>query len=192
MTRPASYGPRPDGSPLDVPAVMERDRLQRLEDESVHIIREVAAQFRNPVMLYSIGKDSSVMLHLARKAFHPGRIPFPLLHVNHLEVPRDDLVRDRWPEMASSWVGHTNAEGWRRGINPFDQGRALNTDGLKTQALRPALNRGPLQTPAFEGRATRKPSRPRASSASATGTNRRTPRTAAPSCGTLQRAPAGG
>ncbi|MFL5240226.1 MAG: phosphoadenosine phosphosulfate reductase family protein, partial [Rhizomicrobium sp.] len=96
--------------------------LKRLEAESIHIIREVAAEFRNPVMLYSIGKDSSVMLHLAMKAFYPSKPPFPLLHVDttwkfrEMIQFRDQVSRDLGLELHV----HTNLEGLARGLNPFD------------------------------------------------------------------------
>ncbi len=122
----------------------EGDRLQQLEDESVHIIREVAAQFGKPVMLYSIGKDSSVMLHLARKAFHPAPIPFPLLHVDTTWKFREMIAfRDRMArQLGFELVVHTNAEGVAAQINPFDHGSLHYTDVMKTQALKQALEAG--------------------------------------------------
>jgi sulfate adenylyltransferase subunit 2 len=116
--------------------------LQRLEAEAIHIIREVAAEFQKPVMLYSIGKDSSVMLHLARKAFHPGRIPFPLLHVDTTWKFRDMIAfRDRMAaEIGFALLVHTNQDGVRQGINPFAHGSALYTDIMKTEALKQALD----------------------------------------------------
>ena len=119
-------------------------RLQQLEDESIHIMREVAAQFRNPVMLYSIGKDSSVMLHLARKAFHPGPLPFPLLHVDTTWKFREMIdFRDRMAdEVGFDLIVHTNPEGLAAGINPFDHGSQHYTDVMKTQALKQALDAG--------------------------------------------------
>jgi len=119
-------------------------RLQQLEDEGVHIIREVAAQFRNPVMLYSIGKDSSVMLHLARKAFWPGPVPFPLLHVDTTWKFREMIsFRDRMArEIGFDLVVHTNADGVAARINPFDHGSSHYTDVMKTQALKQALAAG--------------------------------------------------
>ncbi|MXY11202.1 MAG: sulfate adenylyltransferase subunit CysD [Acidimicrobiaceae bacterium] len=118
--------------------------MQRLEDESVHIIREVAAQFRKPVMLYSIGKDSSVMLHLARKAFHPGPIPFPLLHIDTTWKFSEMIAfRDRMAgEIGFDLIVHTNQDGLAAGINPFDHGSAHYTDVMKTQALKQALGAG--------------------------------------------------
>ena len=129
---------------LGAPGRQRGDRLQQLEDESVHIIREVAAQFRKPVMLYSIGKDSSVMLHLARKAFHPAPIPFPLLHVDTTWKFREMIAfRDRMARhIGFDLVVHTNAEGVEAQINPFDHGSLHYTDVMKTQALKQALDAG--------------------------------------------------
>ena len=116
--------------------------LERLEAESIHILREVAATAQNPVMMYSIGKDSSVMLHLARKAFFPGPLPFPLLHVDTRWKFREMIAfRD---EVAASpgirLVVHTNEEGIAAGINPFTSGSSVHTDVMKTQALKQALD----------------------------------------------------
>jgi sulfate adenylyltransferase subunit 2 len=115
--------------------------LQRLEAEGIHIIREVAAEAENPVMLYSIGKDSSVMLHLAMKAFHPGKPPFPLLHVDTTWKFREMYeFRDRMAaELGIELLVHTNQEGLARGINPFASGSQVHTDVMKTQALKQAL-----------------------------------------------------
>jgi sulfate adenylyltransferase subunit 2 len=115
--------------------------LERLEAESIHIIREVVAECERPVMLYSIGKDSSAMLHLALKAFHPGRPPFPLLHVDTTWKFRDMYAfRDRIAaEHGLELIVHVNEEGVRRGINPFDHGSAVHTDVMKTEALKQAL-----------------------------------------------------
>ena len=116
--------------------------LKQLEAESIHIIREVAAEFDNPVMLYSIGKDSAVMLHLARKAFYPGRLPFKLMHVDtgwkfkEMYEFRDRLVE----EYELDLIVHRNEDGIRQGINPFDHGSAKHTDIMKTQALKQALD----------------------------------------------------
>ncbi|HET8904211.1 MAG TPA: sulfate adenylyltransferase subunit CysD [Saccharospirillum sp.] len=116
--------------------------LKQLEAESIHIIREVAAEFDNPVMLYSIGKDSAVMLHLARKAFFPGRLPFKLMHVDtgwkfkEMYEFRDRLVK----EYELDLIVHRNEDGVRQGINPFDHGSAKHTDIMKTQALKQALD----------------------------------------------------
>ncbi len=117
--------------------------LQQLEAESIQIIREVAAEFDNPVMLYSIGKDSSVLLHLARKAFYPGKIPFPLLHVDTDWKFRDMITfRD---EAAKKYgfdlIVHKNPEGLAMGMNPFTFGSSTHTDVMKTQGLKQALNK---------------------------------------------------
>ena len=116
--------------------------LKALEAESIHIIREVAAEFDNPVMMYSIGKDSSVMLHLARKAFAPGKPPFPLMHVNttwkfkEMITFRDRIAKEAGMEL----ISHTNPEGLAANINPFDHGSSKYTDVMKTQALKQALD----------------------------------------------------
>jgi sulfate adenylyltransferase subunit 2 len=117
--------------------------LDRLEAEGIAIIREVAAQFRNPVMLYSIGKDSSVMLHLARKAFHPARLPFPLLHIDTTWKFRDMIAfRDRLArEPGIELRVHVNEDGLKQGITPFTRGSAVYTDVMKTAALRQALDK---------------------------------------------------
>jgi len=117
--------------------------LERLEAESIHIFREVASQAENPVMLYSIGKDSSVMLHLAKKAFYPGSPPFPLLHVDtrwKFKAMYDfrNLVA---AESGMELITHINSEGVEKDINPFDHGSMLHTDIMKTQALKQALDR---------------------------------------------------
>ncbi|ANF57311.1 sulfate adenylyltransferase subunit CysD [Halotalea alkalilenta] len=116
--------------------------LKQLEAESIHIIREVAAEFRNPVMLYSIGKDSSVMLHLARKAFYPGPPPFPLMHVDTTWKFREMIeFRDRMAaDSGMELIVHVNEEGRAAGINPFDHGSAKYTDVMKTQSLKQALS----------------------------------------------------
>jgi len=117
--------------------------LKQLEAESIHIIREVAAEFDNPVMLYSIGKDSAVMLHLALKAFAPGKLPFPLLHVDttwkfkEMINFRDQLAKDKGLDL----LVHINQEGVDMGIGPFTHGSAKHTDIMKTQALKQALNK---------------------------------------------------
>jgi len=117
--------------------------LEQLEAESIHILREVAAEFENPVMLYSIGKDSAVMLHLARKAFYPARPPFPLLHVDTTWKFREMILfRDRMAaECGFDLLVHVNEEGVRQGINPFIHGSAVHTDIMKTEALKQALNK---------------------------------------------------
>jgi sulfate adenylyltransferase subunit 2 len=117
--------------------------LKRLEAESIHIIREVAAEFRNPVMLYSIGKDSGVMLHLAMKAFYPSKPPFPLLHVDTTWKFRDMITfRDETAKrLGLHLIVHINEDGVRRGINPFDSGSSLHTQIMKTEALKQALDK---------------------------------------------------
>ncbi len=117
--------------------------LKRLEAESIGIIREVAAEFRNPVMLYSIGKDSGVMLHLAMKAFYPSKPPFPLLHVDTTWKFRDmirhrDGIAERY---GVKLLVHTNPEGIARGINPISSGSQLHTQVMKTEALKQALDK---------------------------------------------------
>ena len=117
--------------------------LKRLEAESIHIIREVAAEFQNPVMLYSIGKDSSVMLHLAMKAFYPAKPPFPLLHVDTTWKFREMIqFRDETAKrLGLKLLVHVNEDGLRRGINPFDSGSSLHTQVMKTEALKQALDK---------------------------------------------------
>ena len=116
--------------------------IQLLEAQSIHIIREVAAEFEKPVMLYSIGKDSSVLLHLARKAFYPGPLPFPLLHVDTTWKFRDMIAfRDRVARQHGlELIVHTNAQGARDGVTPFTCGSKKYTDIMKTQALLQALD----------------------------------------------------
>jgi len=117
--------------------------LKQLEAESIHIIREVAAEFDNPVMLYSIGKDSAVMLHLAMKAFAPGKLPFPLLHVDTTWKFKEMIkFRDTYvKELGLDLIVHTNQEGVELGVNPFTYGSSKHTDIMKTQALKQALNK---------------------------------------------------
>ncbi len=117
--------------------------LKQLEAESIYIIREVAAEFERPVMLYSVGKDSAVMLQLALKAFFPGKPPFPLLHVDttwkfrEMIEFRDRLVR----ELGLELIVHINEEGVRKGVNPFTYGSKKHTDIMKTESLKQALNK---------------------------------------------------
>ncbi len=117
--------------------------LQRLEAESIHIFREVVAEVERPVMLYSVGKDSSVMLHLARKAFHPARPPFPLLHVDttwkfrDMYAFRERMVRESGMEL----LVHQNPEATATGINPFTHGSAVHTDVWKTRGLVQAMEK---------------------------------------------------
>lgn len=117
--------------------------LKQLEAESIHIIREVAAEFDNPVMLYSIGKDSAVMLHLARKAFFPGKLPFPVMHVDtRWKFQEMYRFRDRMvEEMGLDLITHVNPDGVAQGINPFTHGSAKHTDVMKTEGLKRALDK---------------------------------------------------
>jgi len=117
--------------------------LKQLEAESIHIIREVAAEFQNPVMLYSIGKDSAVMLHLARKAFYPGKLPFPVLHVDTGWKFREmyEFRQKMVDEMDLDLLVHQNPEGLAQGVNPFTHGSAVHTDVMKTQGLKQALDK---------------------------------------------------
>lgn len=116
--------------------------LQRLEAESIFIMREVVAECENPVMLYSIGKDSSVMLHLAMKAFYPASLPFPVMHIDTTWKFREMIAfRDRIAaELGLKLIVHINPEGIERGINPFTHGSAIHTDVMKTQGLKQALD----------------------------------------------------
>jgi sulfate adenylyltransferase subunit 2 len=120
-----------------------RSHLARLEAESIFIMREVAAEFRNPVMLYSIGKDSSVMLHLAMKAFYPAKPPFPLMHVDttwkfrEMISFRDETAR----RLGLNLLVHINEDGVKRGINPFDSGSSIHTQVMKTESLKQALDK---------------------------------------------------
>jgi sulfate adenylyltransferase subunit 2 len=117
--------------------------MRYLEAESIEIFREVVATSRNPVMMYSVGKDSSVMLHLARKAFYPAPLPFPLLHIDTgwkfsaMYAHRDRVVR----ELGLKLIVHKNAEGLAAGVNPFSHGSSYHTDAMKTQALVQALDK---------------------------------------------------
>ena len=122
---------------------MSLSHLKALEAESIHIFREVAATCENPVLLYSIGKDSAVLLHLAMKAFAPSKPPFPVLHVDtkwkfrEMIEFRDMLAKD----LGLNLIVHTNEEGLRQGINPIDSGSRIHTDVMKTQALKQALDK---------------------------------------------------
>ncbi len=126
--------------------------LKQLESESIHIIREVAAEFDNPVMLFSLGKDSMVMLHLARKAFFPGKLPFPVLHVDttwkfqDMYTFRDMIVK----EYNLDFIRHVNEDGIKNNVNPFTVGSAKHTDIMKTVGLKQALDKNKFDA-AFGG-----------------------------------------
>ncbi len=117
--------------------------LDALEAEAIHIMREVVAEAENPVMLYSIGKDSSVMLHIARKAFHPGKIPFPIMHIDTMwkfsEMIdfRDNIAK----ELDLDMIVHINPEGKKMGMNPFEYGSSKHTDLMKTEGLKQAIDK---------------------------------------------------
>jgi len=139
---PAGTAPTPDPMSGDGRSVQPRlTHVQRLEAESIHIIREVVAECERPVMLYSIGKDSSVMLHLAVKAFYPARPPFPFLHVDttwkfrEMIAFRDEMARRHGLDL----IVHINPDGVEMGISPFVHGSAVHTDVMKTQGLKQAL-----------------------------------------------------
>ena len=129
---------------MATPAFARRlTHLEQLEAESIHIMREVVAECEKPVMLYSIGKDSAVMLHLALKAFHPGKLPFPLMHVDTTWKFRDMITfRDRMAaEKGFDLIVHINQDGVAKGVNPFTHGSALHTQIMKTDALKEALDK---------------------------------------------------
>ncbi len=136
--RSVAVTPKPD-----VLSAHAMTHLDRLEAESIHIMREVAAEAEKPVMLYSVGKDSAVMLHLAMKAFYPSKPPFPLMHVDttwkfkEMIAFRDETVKRLGLEL----IVHTNAEGVAQGINPFTHGSQIHTDVMKTQGLKQALDK---------------------------------------------------
>ena len=117
--------------------------LDALEAEAIHIMREVVAEAENPVMLYSVGKDSSVMLHLARKAFHPGKIPFPIMHIDTMWKFSEMIdFRDKTAEdLGVDLIVHINPEGKEMGMNPFIHGSSKHTDVMKTDGLKQALDK---------------------------------------------------
>ncbi|MGV6818403.1 MAG: sulfate adenylyltransferase subunit CysD [Thiotrichales bacterium] len=135
--------PIPEPSSQKQPQTGELTHLDRLEAESIHIMREVAAEAENPVMLYSVGKDSAVMLHLAMKAFYPSRLPFPVMHVDttwkfqEMISFRDQIVK----EMDLNLIVHINEDGVKQGIGPFTHGSQIHTDIMKTQSLKQALDK---------------------------------------------------
>src|SRR6202790_1001295 len=116
--------------------------LKRLEPESMEIMREVVAEFKNPVMLYSIGKDSSVMLHVAIKAFHPAPLPFPVMHVDTTWKFREMITfrNETARRLSLNLIVYVNQEGVARGINPFASGSSVHTHVMKTEALKAALD----------------------------------------------------
>ena len=134
---------RNDRNSNEMPDPQALSHLDRLEAESIHILREVASEFRNPVMMYSVGKDSSVLLHLLVKAFHPARPPIPLLHVDTTWKFREMIeFRDRRAaETGVELRVHTNPDGLAQGIGPMTHGATVHTDVMKTQALKQALDR---------------------------------------------------
>ncbi|CAA9332871.1 MAG: Sulfate adenylyltransferase subunit 2 [uncultured Lysobacter sp.] len=140
--RPLAVGPTPAAIANAMP-LASLSHLDRLEAESIHILREVAAGFRNPVMLYSVGKDSSVLLHLLLKAFAPARPPIPLLHVDTTWKFREMIeFRDRRAvETGVELRVHINADGVAQGIGPITHGASVHTDVMKTQSLKQALDR---------------------------------------------------
>lgn len=119
------------------------NNLRELEAESIHIIREVAAEFENPVMLYSIGKDSSVMVRLAEKAFYPGKVPFPLMHIDSKwKFQEMTAFRDKYAkEMGWDLIVHYNKKAFEEGVGPYTHGSKVHTDVMKTQALLEGLNK---------------------------------------------------
>lgn len=119
------------------------NNLRELEAESIHIIREVAAEFEKPVMLYSIGKDSSVMVRLAEKAFYPGKVPFPLMHIDSKWKFKEMIeFRERYTrENGWNLIVHHNKKGYESGVGPFTHGSKVHTDIMKTQALLQALDK---------------------------------------------------
>jgi sulfate adenylyltransferase subunit 2 len=131
---------------------MSLSQLQKLEAESLQIFRETVAECANPVMLYSIGKDSTVLLHLARKAFYPASLPFPVMHIDTTWKFREMIAfRDRVAQQAGiELLVHTNPQGLAEGVNPFDHGSSYYTDVMKTQALKQALDQHGF-TAAFGG-----------------------------------------
>ena len=154
--------------------------LKELEAESIHIIREVAAEFENPVMLYSIGKDSSVMVRLAEKAFAPGRPPFPLMHIDSKWKFKEMLKFRDWYAKEHGWnlIVESNMEAFKAGVGPFTHGSKVHTDLMKTQALKAGLDKHHFD--ATKRRAVQR----NASSPSATNSTNGTPKTNALNYGT--------
>lgn len=136
------YFCRPKRLHMNIPSY-HINNLRELEAESIHIIREVAAEFENPVMLYSIGKDSSVMVRLAEKAFFPGKVPFPLMHIDSKWKFREmTAFRDKYAkEMGWNLIVHYNKKAFEEGVGPYTHGSKVHTDVMKTQALLEGLNK---------------------------------------------------
>ena len=170
------------------PALKKLTHLERLEAECIHIIREVAAECEKPVMLYSIGKDLAVMLHLAMKAFYPAKPPFPLMHVDTRWKFRDMIrFRDETAKrLGLDLIVHINPDGVEKNVNPFDHGSALHTQIMKTDGLKQALDKYGFDA-AFGG-ARRDEEKSRAKerifSFRDTSAIAGIPRTSAPNCGT--------
>jgi sulfate adenylyltransferase subunit 2 len=141
--KPAPAPAPGDARPAPVQRASHLTHLAKLEAESIHIIREVAAECEKPVMLYSIGKDSAVMLHLAIKAFYPAKPPFPLMHVDTTWKFRDmyQLRDETAKKYGLDLIVYSNPEGLAKGVNPFDHGSALHTQIMKTDALKQALDK---------------------------------------------------
>ena len=161
--------------------------LQELEAEAIHIIREVAAEFENPVMLYSIGKDSAVMVRLAEKAFAPGKVPFPLMHIDSRWKFKEMIAfRDNYAkEHGWDLIVESNEEAFKAGVGPFTHGSKVHTDMMKTQALLASLDKHKFDA-AFGG-ARRDEEKSRAKSVSTLSeinSTNGTQRTSAQSCGT--------
>ena len=162
--------------------------LKELEAESIHIIREVAAEFENPVMLYSIGKDSSVMVRLAEKAFAPGKVPFPLMHIDSKWKFKEMIqFRDEYAKKYGwNLIVESNMEAFRAGVGPFTHGSKVHTDLMKTQALLHALDKYSSMQPSEAHDATKRNHVPRnVSSRSVTNSISGIPKTSVRSCGTF-------
>ena len=177
---------------VTLPMMSQLGHLRLLEAESIHIIREVAAEFQRPVMLYSIGKDSSVMVRLAQKAFHPAPIPFPLLHIDTTYKFREMIeFRDRYTaEIGAKLIVHTNREAIDDGANPFRLGTQRCCGLLKTKALLDGLRAGRIRR-GFRRRAARRGEIPRQGAHLFVSRRQRangTPRTSGRNCGTCSTA----
>lgn len=160
--------------------------LKELEAESIHIIREVAAEFENPVMLYSIGKDSSVMVRLAEKAFAPGKVPFPLMHIDSKWKFKEMIqFRDEYAKKYGwNLIVESNMEAFNAGVGPFTHGSKVHTDLMKTQALLHALDKYKFDAASVVLVATRRSHVPKSVfSLSATSSINGTPKISVPNCG---------